>query len=63
MKDSTNPVEEKNKKEGDPHRMIRGGNGYDHSDDVWVSIRSNGSPKTRIYFYVGFRLVKNKSKK
>jgi formylglycine-generating enzyme required for sulfatase activity len=71
MKDSTNPVNEKNKKDESggflktpmifPDRVFRGGICFNYPFDLRVSNRDNGSPAYR-NGNIGFRLVKNKSK-
>jgi formylglycine-generating enzyme required for sulfatase activity len=66
MKDSTNPVEEKDKKNVGRNisfdHVIRGG-GWGYAPNyLQASLRYNNSPAIRFNFF-GFRLVKNKSKK
>jgi formylglycine-generating enzyme required for sulfatase activity len=70
MKDSTNPVKEKDKKDykyaneaSSFFPVYRGGCWYDYGDacDARVSLRNWFNPSLRLRF-LGFRLVKNKGK-
>jgi formylglycine-generating enzyme required for sulfatase activity len=71
MKDSTNPVEKKDKKDESggffktpmifPDRVDRGGYWSSYPYYMQASDRSSYYPTGRNY-YVGFRLVKNKGK-
>jgi formylglycine-generating enzyme required for sulfatase activity len=65
MKDSTNPVEEKDKKDADKrgeddYRVLRGGGWYNRSRFLRVTDHNYNNPWFQRYD--GFRLVKNKGK-